>query len=120
MPGHAYITHGDPNVLRDVAIQVAGGLGYGVEPQGAWRLKVSQGSLAASLFLGAFIAYCDFTVDVVSHADGTYHLLLHRNNPWWTGWIGMNRVKNRAIQLADAYGNELMRAGVPVLQRNDF
>lgn len=120
MPGHAYITTGDPNLLRDVAINVAGALGYGVESAGAWRLKVTQGSLTASIFLGAFIAYCEFTVDVVSQADGTHHLVLVRNSPWWTGWIGVSRVKSKARDLADAYGNELMRVGVPIIQRNDF
>lgn len=120
MPGHAYITHADPNLLRDVAIHVSGQLGYGVEPRGPASLRVTQGSLTASIFVGAFIAYCDFAVDVVSHADGTHHLVLQRNTPWWTGWIGVHRVKNRARELADAYGNELYRLGVDILQRNDF
>ena len=120
MPGHAYITHGDPNLLRDVAIHIAGQMGFGVEPQGEWTMKVVQGSLAASIFVGAFVAYCDFVVHVVSHADGTNHLVLERNTPWWTGWIGVSRVKSKARELADAYGNELYRVGVPIIQRNDF
>lgn len=120
MPGHAYITHGDPNMLRDVAMHVAGAMGYGVEPQGAYRMKVCQGSLAASIFVGAFVAYCDFTVDISTSADNTVHLVLNRNVPWWTGFIGVGRVKNKARELADAYGNELVRVGVPILQRNDF
>lgn len=120
MPGTAYITNGDPNMLRDVAIHVAGQMGFGVQPEGAYRLRVQQGNLAASIFVGAFVAYCDFTVDITTHADNTAHLVLQRNTPWWTGWIGVSRVKGKARDLADAYGNELHRVGVPILQRNDF
>ncbi|MCA8911598.1 MAG: hypothetical protein KDB82_07825 [Planctomycetes bacterium] len=120
MPGHAYITNADPNVLKGIAIHVAGGMGFGVQDAAPWSVKVTQSSMAASLFLGAFVCYCDFNVNIVSSPDGTQHLVLERNNPWWTGWIGMNRVKNRARELADAYGNELIRQGVQILQRNDF
>jgi hypothetical protein len=120
MPGHAYITYGDPNVLKEVAIHVAGGMGYGVEQTGPWSMQAKQGSLAASIFVGAFIAYCDFNVSVVAQPDGTQHLVLERNTPWWTGLIGVKRVKNRAAELADAYGNELIRRGVQIVRRNEF
>lgn len=120
MPGHAYITAGDPHELKDVAIHVAGGLGYGVEDTGPWSLSVTHGNFVVSLLVGAFIAYCDFKVHVVSPGDGTHHLVLERNNPWWTGVIGIGRVKKRARELADAYGNELIARGVQIHQRNDF
>lgn len=120
MPGTAYITNGDPGALMDVAIHVAGGLGYGVEETAPGTLSVKQGSFVASLFLGAFIAYCDFKVVVHSPGDGSAHLVLERNSPWWTGVIGVNRVKKRARELADAYGNELVARGVPIVSRNEF
>ena len=120
MAGHAYITAGDPDLLKDVAIHVAGGMGYGVEDMGPGSLKISQGSFAASIFLGAFIAYCDFQVQILVPGDGTSHLVLERNNPWWTGVIGVNRVKKRARELADAYGNELVARNVQIVRRDDF
>lgn len=120
MPGHAYVTNGDPNVLMDVAVHVAGGMEYGVERAGQSSLKVTKGNLVASWFLGAFIAYCDFTVNIVGHPDGTQHLVLERNSPWWTGVLGVNRVKTRASELADAYGNELVTRGVQIVTRADF
>jgi hypothetical protein len=119
MPGHAYITRGTPDQLRQIAGDVATAQGFRVEPESAWTLKVGLSSMAASLFLGAFVAYCDFKVHVVVPGDGTSHLVLERNNPWWTGLIGIRRVKNRAIELANAWGNEMQRQGVQILQRID-
>ena len=120
MPGHLYVTQGLPEHLLDISGQVASAMGYSITQVGPWTLKLQQGSLAASLFVGAFTAYCDFTVNILIPGDGTAHLVLERNTPWWTGFLGVRRVKGRAIDLADAYGNEMVRQGVPIIQRNDF
>ncbi|MCB9892968.1 MAG: hypothetical protein H6839_00795 [Planctomycetes bacterium] len=120
MPGHLYVTQGQPEHLLQITGDLAPAMKYRVEQSGAWTLKLQQGSLAASIFVGAFVAYCDFTVNIIVPGDGTTHWVLERNTPWWTGIIGVNRVKGRARDLADAYGNEMARQGVPILQRNDF
>lgn len=119
MPGHVYITQGQPEQLRHIAGEVALSLGFRVEPESDWTLKLLKSSLAASLFLGAFVTYCEFRAHVVVPGDGTAHLVLERNNPWWTGFIGINRVRNRAVELANAWGAELQRQGVLILQRFD-
>ncbi|MHC4839842.1 MAG: hypothetical protein ACYTDT_02635 [Planctomycetota bacterium] len=120
MAGHAYITNGDPNVLREIVCAMSPASGFSVEEVGPFQFKVRKGNLAASIFVGAFIAYCDFDVSVTAHADGTQHLVIQRNSPWWTGVIGVNRVKKAASALADAFGNEILRLGIQIFQRNDF
>lgn len=120
MPGHVYITQATPEHLLEVGGNVAGNLGYNIEQEGPWTLRLQKGSLAASIFVGAFVAYCDFKLNVIFPGDGTAHLHLERNTPWWTGVIGVKRVKSRAKELADAYGNEMVRQGVAIIQRNDF
>lgn len=120
MPGHVYVTQATPDHLMEVAGGVAAAFGYEIQQEGSWTLRLKKGSLAASFFVGAFVAYCDFRLNIVFPGDGTAHLHLERNTPWWTGIFGVNRVKNQARELADAYGNELVRQSVAILQRNDF
>lgn len=120
MAGHAYVTTTNPETLEQAAINVAGSMGFGVKPVGPGALAVTKGSLVASIFVGAFVAYCEFRVNVSVAPDGTSHLVLERNSPWWTGVIGVSRVKKRARELADAIGNELIRLGVQIVARNDF
>jgi hypothetical protein len=40
--------------------------------------------------------------------------------PWWTGLIGVNRVKNQAKTLADAIEEAIRDAGGEVLKRAEF
>ncbi|MBX3460167.1 MAG: hypothetical protein KF696_09450 [Planctomycetes bacterium] len=119
MPGTLYVTNMPPDRLKHLAIHVAGGMEYGVQDIGPWSLSVGKGSLAASIFVGAFVAYCDFKVHISALPDGNTQLLLERNSPWWTGLIGVGRVKRKAVELADAYGNNILTQGFQVLHRAD-
>jgi hypothetical protein len=85
-----------------------------MEPDGL--LAVRRGSFALSIVLGAFIAYCDFKFMLEPAVGDTVRLSLVRNNPWWTGLIGISRVKKAAARLADAVHRAL---GPRVVSRTD-
>lgn len=119
MPGHTYVTHAAPELLERIALATAAQMNFAIEPESPGRYAVRKGSLWASLVVGAFVAYCDFRLVIAVAPDSTSHLILERNTPWWTGFIGVNRVKSRARELADACGNALVQAGVHILARND-
>ena len=52
--------------------------------------------------------------------DDTVEIRIERNSPWWTGMIGVNRVKKRAEELADAVERSIERDGGEVLRRGTF
>ena len=47
--------------------------------------------------------------------DGTSAISIVRNRPWWTGAIGVMRVKKRADLLGDGVGGALVQQGFAVL-----
>lgn len=120
MPGTAYITMMEPDHALRLAHEVATNMDFTVQRCADWQLEVRRGSLVASIFVGAFVAYCDFRLTVVMPGDGTTHLVLERNSPWWTGFIGVSRVKRAAQELADALGNAIHGAGGQILSRQEF
>ena len=114
------VTGADPLHLRDTALGVAQSQGYEIARLDEWSHSARQGNLALSIFLGAFVAYCDFKLNVVFPGDGTSHLILERNSPWWTGVIGVNRVKGRAVDLANAIQTAIGQSGIAIYDRRDI
>lgn len=119
MPGHSYVTTAAPELLERIALATAAEMEFTIEAEAPGRHIARKGSFVASLLVGAFVAYCDFRLVIALAPDSTSHLIIERNTPWWTGFLGVNRVKNRARELADACGNALVQAGVQILARND-
>lgn len=81
------------------------------------KATAKKGSLGLSIVLGAFIAYCDFKFTTEPAGSGLVKLGMTRNNPWWTGLIGINRVKNAATRYADGIERTLgprMKSRTPV------
>ncbi|GIK51557.1 MAG: hypothetical protein HPKKFMNG_00762 [Planctomycetes bacterium] len=113
------ITNAQPQHLRDAALHVAQSTSYTITPLAEWSFGATQGSLALSILFGAFVAYCDFKLHVSSPGDGTTYLTLERNTPWWTGFIGVNRVKRRADDLVNAICSVLGSQGVAIFHRRD-
>jgi len=104
-------------VVRSVAWR----LDFAIEWLDDWRILATQGSFAASIFLGAFIAYCEFEIEICkSRYEGEVDLIINRNCPWWTGWLGVNRVKNKASELASAIADEIERDGGRVVAEKVF
>jgi len=64
----------------------------------AWQ--ATKGNFAMSIFVGAFIAYCNFRITTTPSAQGT-EVFIQRNKPWWTGLIGVSRVAKQAKLLAE-------------------
>lgn len=104
-----------------IARKIARDHDYSLETLGKWVFRASQGSLTLSILLGAFIAYCDFEVEVVdSRYEDEVDIIINRNNPWWTGFIGVGRVKNRARDLAGAIASSIRRRDRHVAREREF
>jgi hypothetical protein len=112
--------HAAPEAVMGNAARLAQQLGHTVVPLGPQELSIASGSLALSIVIGAFVAYCDFRAWVQQLPDGTTELTLRRNRPWWTGLIGVGRVKKKAGELADAIAGALAVQGMPLLDRAEF
>ena len=82
--------------------------------------SAAKGNLILSIFLGAIIAYCNFQVLVDEFDDGTSDVIIERNKPWWTGWLGLNRVKNAAKQLVETIADYIHENGGEVLSQKEI
>ena len=73
------------------------------------------------IFLGAFVLYCTFEVEIQdSRYEGEVDIIINRNIPWWTGLIGLRRVKTRAKELATAIADAIKQDGNQVLKKKEF
>src|SRR5262245_33283430 len=102
MAGFSIRTGVDPETAFKTARRTAKDQGFTVRNVGDWEFVAQRGNLIASIFVGAFIAYCDFHVFVEENEKGAVEISIQRNTPWWTGAIGVHRVNNAAKALADA------------------
>lgn len=84
-----------------------------------WELIVQKGNLPLSIFLGAFIAYCYFRVLIEEDRSDTIAITIERNSPWWTGVIGVSRVKSWAATLADEIERAIESKGGEVVSREN-
>ena len=105
----------------NVAKKIARDQDYSLETLGDWTFRATQGSLTLSILLGAFVAYCDFEIEVRdSRYEDEVDIIINRNNPWWTGFIGVGRVKNRARDLASAIARSICRRGHQIAREREF
>ena len=119
MAGFKIVTDLDVEDAFKIARRVAKGLGFVVERTDDLAFSARKGNLALSIFLGALIAYCDFQVYLEDH-NGKTEVVIERNKPWWTGWIGLNRVKNAAKELATAVADDLEHQGGRILKEKEI
>ena len=98
--------------VREVIHSVSPPQKFTVQDEGPGRYRVRRGSLGLSIFAGAFVAYCNFVVHVAPEGEGT-RVTLQPNSPWWTGLIGVGRVKKVAKALLDGWAAELQSRGHP-------
>jgi hypothetical protein len=121
MAGFFLLTDMEPAKVRKAVARLGRRLGFAVHQPEDWEFELTQGNLLLSIFLGAFIAYCDFRVTInEGRREGTVEIEIERNRPWWTGWLGVSRVKKRAKQLADELGDEIEDLGCRVLKEKEF
>lgn len=118
MAGHKLITDLDSELAYKIARKAAKGLDFAVTSLGDGAFAAQKGNLAMSIILGAFIAYCDFKVMVEDDDDRTL-IEIERNAPWWTGFIGVNRVKTRAKELKDDIVRRIEDEGGAILKDKD-
>lgn len=117
MAGIQFVIQGTAGQVLEAVRTVAQKEGFEVSADPDGRLTTRKGNFVLSIALGAFIAYCDFKFAAVQDAQGAVQLTLTRNNPWWTGLIGISRVKKAANRLADGLGQLL---GPSIQSRKDI
>lgn len=114
-PGNVLITNAPaPQALATVQ-GASQSLAFRLTQTGQWSFKAQKGSLIGGILLGAFFAYCNFSIVVAQVPDGTTAISIVRNRPWWTGAIGVMRVKKRADELGNAVGQGLVNQRFTVL-----
>lgn len=101
MAGFDFVIQGTEAEALEAVRTAAQAEQFEVVQEADGRFAAKKGSLPMSIFLGAFIAYCDFKFTTAPAGSGLVKLGMQRNNPWWTGLIGINRVKNAATRYAD-------------------
>lgn len=119
MAGMRFTTDLDAKQLYKLAMRRADRMDFAIRETDRYAFAAESGSLPLSIFLGAFIAYCDFHVSV-GEFEGDNELTLERNNPWWTGLIGISRVKTRASELLMKIKDDVEDAGGRILAEEDF
>src|SRR5262245_21716382 len=119
MAGFKIVTDLDEDTAFKIARRAARDLDFSVKTVETMVFRTSKGNLALSIFAGAFVAYCDFVISVEENRNSTT-IFLERNSPWWTGVIGVNRVKNRAKELAEAIADAIEDARGRVLKEKEI
>ncbi len=82
------------------ALDAANDLLFTVTPTSDVEFTARKGNFGLSIIVGAFVCYCRFKLTAVSEGEKTT-VHLERNTPWWTGMIGIRRVKSQAKDLAE-------------------
>jgi hypothetical protein len=118
MAGTTILTDLDPKDALKIVKGAAKELNFTVTRVDDFELRLERGSLVLSILLGAFIAYCDFRV-IVDEGRKKVRIDIERNNPWWTGWIGVSRVTSLAKQLGDLIEQDIEDADGKVYGRED-
>ena len=119
MPGLKFTTDMDADALYKIAFRRAQDLGYTTRGLGDNAFAATMGNMPLSVVVGAFVAYCDFRVDIEEYEDGN-ELVLERNTPWWTGMIGVSRVKSKALELVNHIKDEVNLRGGKVKREKEF
>lgn len=114
-PGNVLVTNAHAAQALATVQGAAHSLGYRMTQTSPWTFQAQKGNLALGIVLGALIAYCNFSVTIAQMPDGMTAISIVRNRPWWTGAIGVIRVKKRADELGNAVGQGLVSQGLAVL-----
>jgi hypothetical protein len=120
MPGIRMLTDLNPEAAVKTVSRVARRLSFSVYHTGDWELVAQKGNMLLSVFVGAFVAYCYFRISVYAERGERIEIEIQRNTPWWTGVIGVNRVKNWAKSLADEIEDEIEHQGGRIYGREEF
>jgi len=115
LPGNHLVTNAPAQHVLGVTQHAAGALGFRTHPTSPWSFSAQKGNLAVSILFGAFIAYCNFNVYVSQSPDGNTAVSIVRNSPWWTGVIGVRRVRRRADELGNAIAGTLVQQQYAIL-----
>jgi hypothetical protein len=120
MPGIVLVTNMDASGAAAIVRKAASRLDFQVKEVADGEMELRKGNLAASIVLGMVVAYCNFHVSIRRKRDDTVEITIDRNSPWWSGTIGVSRVKNKVKELADEIEDRLRDERANVLHRETF
>lgn len=120
MSGFRIITDLDVERVDKIARRTAKDQGFRVKRLDDDALSVCKGNLFVSILAGAVVAYCNFEIVLDESKKGDTKLTLERNKPWWTGLIGLSRVKKAAKALVDAIAQEIEDAGGEIMSKKEI
>jgi phytoene dehydrogenase-like protein len=119
MAGHKITTDLELEAAFKLVRRVARDLDFRVDPgEDEYSLTAQKGNFALSIVVGALVAYCYFQISV-EERKGRTAIFLERNSPWWTGMIGVGRVKGQAKKLAEAIAEAIEDKGGRVLDEKE-
>lgn len=119
MAGHKIVTNLDATAAFQLARKVARDLDFRITRRDDLSFSAEKGNLGLSIFVGAFVAYCNFQITVEERRDESA-IFIERNSPWWTGVIGVSRVKSRVKDLAAAIADAIEDEGGKVLDEKEI
>jgi hypothetical protein len=118
MPSIIIATDLDPKLALKTVKNVAEDLEFHVSRTDDLELLLTKGNLFASIMVGAFIAYCHFSVFIEEKGERV-RIIIQRNTPWWTGLLGVSRVKAQAKKLADRIEDDIEEQGGNLYARRE-
>ena len=101
MAGFDFVIHGTADLAFAAVRAAAQAEHYEVSEDEDGGLRARKGNFASSLVLGAFFPVYELEFEVQAEGPNV-RLTMTRNHPWWTGMIGISRVKKAAVRFADA------------------
>ncbi|MFO0966191.1 MAG: hypothetical protein U0793_11490 [Gemmataceae bacterium] len=114
------VTQLDPRRIRKIALDTAEDEGFEIEDLDRWSFKLTRGSKGASIVVGALAEYCEFEMVVQKYDEETTEVVIERNTPWWTGLIGVARVKSAVNALANRMKDRMEDCGGRIPREAEF
>jgi len=106
-----------PEQTIRIVASAARQLGYSVGFTGDWELTLKKGGLLSNLLAGPLAPPRDFRVVVRERSDKTVEVSISLNKPWWSGMVGLRRLRSQAQALADAVESAIRESGGKILER---
>ncbi|MFO0937926.1 MAG: hypothetical protein U0798_15600 [Gemmataceae bacterium] len=118
MPRTELYTDASHEEALDAVAEACKPAGFHIVSEGKRKLTVQKGSLATSIFLGAFVVYCNCQVTVERDGDELC-IDFEWGTTWWQGIFGPMRTKTAMNQLIDHVCDILEDEGREIMERLD-
>lgn len=119
MPGFRIVTNVGADQALKIVSKAARDLGFSVGITDDYALSASKGSFVLSLIAGVF-SYSNFKISAKELDKDVVEVVIERNQPWWTGLIGMNSVKAKVKAITDATARDLEGIGGKIMRKEEI